>query len=286
MAQTLLLGIIVNLSKVTYMTSRLKQTSSPARTALSEAKEDLRISWKLFKDNARAFLITEVVAITGLAIIIVWWSIVFVQSFEGLPRPITLDLIQFDPSLVLLGGSMFLIAAWFFGSFLCCVFGLAHDIMSSGDMFANFSSAFTYFRRYWWQYSILALLTGILCFYPTVILFVGVFPALTPKGTFQEAMRENFQVLKQNKRRVVTSWSVFFLIFYSILGVTTGLGFLALLTLDGIPAMGLFIGANLGLLVAISVCAPIMALVATRIYNTCFLAGMPAQGETSVRHTP
>ncbi len=227
---------------------------------------------------------TEVVAITGLTIILVWWSIVFGQYIATLPRPVSLNL--FDPSLAFIGGSIYLLAGWFFGSFLCSVFGLAHDIMSSGDMFANFNSAFVYFRRFWWQYSILVLLTGILCFYPTVILFVGVFPALTTQESFWKAVRVNFQVLKRNTRRVVISWSLFFLMFYGILGGITSLGFLALFVFNGIPAMVLFTVANLGFLIAISVCAPLMAIITTRIHNTCFLAGMPTRSETSVTRPP
>jgi len=135
-------------------------TSSNSNKVLSETKEDFKISWNLFKENWKAFLSTIFFAGVSLLIVATLLSIIaffypnfFIPVFTRLFSNALTRLITFLSSFIII-----LIGVFVFFAFLSCQYGLAYDIMSSGDMFAEFKGSFTYFRRHWWQYSILTFI--------------------------------------------------------------------------------------------------------------------------------
>lgn len=125
-------------------------------TAFEGTKKDFQESWKLLKANYRAFLGTFLFAI-GAAII----TIILILSL--------LRISQTELNMTFTEG-------WFFSTkhrwiafsigyiilviFINCQTGLAHDIMSSGEMFAEFRSSFSYFKQHWWKYILFSIFLG------------------------------------------------------------------------------------------------------------------------------
>ncbi len=121
--------------------------------SFSATKEDFKISWQLFKENWKAFIKNELFVV--LCIVILGLAVIIYFLFSpNLFNPNFLDPIFIILMIIAALGLFFIPLA-----LMCCQYGLAYDIMSSGDMFAEFEGTFTYYKRHWWQYSILSLFT-------------------------------------------------------------------------------------------------------------------------------
>lgn len=215
-----------------------------------ESFKDIKNSLALLRDNYSAFFKTEIFAficgiITSIAIIILLYFIMFLMyqfSFEAF----LVFLITQGRSSIYYRFFVAFMNQLVFSIFLRTQYGLAYDIMSSGDMFTEFRNIFKYFKKHWWQYVIFDLITlGVpefvrISFWPgehqssdieirgplyggniavgmafalLFILLSGVLPSLTRQGSLIFAIKENFRLIKNNYKRIIISWTLFFLIF-------------------------------------------------------------------------
>src|SRR6056297_1197499 len=110
---------------------------------------DLKISWRYFKANAKTF-IGFIFAGYGISIIFgMLLGILMARILGTTSGSISLEELQ-NSSLFYLAILIPLLIVLFayFGS----VFGLAYDLLSSGEEYTHFSGSFYYFKRYGWQY--------------------------------------------------------------------------------------------------------------------------------------
>ncbi|MCP4762430.1 MAG: hypothetical protein GY870_11665 [archaeon] len=221
-----------------------------SKSIFSESKKDIKNCWRLLKDNYKAFLGTELFAFLSFFLIIFIATSILVIVYIFSPN-LTLQEIQshftqnFNIShiyrIIIIGLAMFILS-----TFLCCQVGLAYDIMSSGDMFAEFKGSFTYFKRYWWQYSILnffvlglngSIFMGryymegpinevkfneidlifmvfrFIIFFILFSVFVTTLPSITAQGRLKNSFIESFRLFSKNYSRIFITWGIYFLLF-------------------------------------------------------------------------
>ena len=123
---------------------------------ISNSLDDIKISWFLLKSNWKAFIATELFALFSLAIVALLFTMIY--STIGYVIPLPSLFLDSSSQQEKRGFPLFFFGMIFFLSFLNCQYGLAYDIISSGDMFAEFKGSFTYFKRNWFPYSLLPFL--------------------------------------------------------------------------------------------------------------------------------
>ncbi|MHA1818890.1 MAG: hypothetical protein ACTSU2_07965 [Promethearchaeota archaeon] len=269
----------------------------------SDTFNDFAISWQLFKENWKAFLSTIlfayssfifiILSLIGATFIVLWaWPQVNIDE-------IGLIIIGFFRLIIL-----FLVIL-FLQTFLSCQYGLAYDIMSSGDMFAEFKSAFHYYNELWWQYVVLSLFLTI----PTLALsifrvnygeqififqdpnailivilqvFISItwqylwillFPAATSRHSLRKAFKENIYIIKHNFPRVFKTFFIFFSIF-ELPSIILAFFLVKKITINGvIDLQFIVIAIILIILIIVSglIGTPIKTLLVTRIYNSIIL---------------
>jgi len=271
-----------------------------SRNHPSESKIDVQISWKLFKDNSKAFFYNGLFAWIGFLLVV--GIIIIIVLGTGIIQKGDLATItenwQFWLVSILLTIASFGIL-WIY-VLLSCQYGLAHDIMTSGFMYTEFKSSFSYFRRYWWQYFILSFLSSLFSpfalfglqadttlvnlnpiafiFYFSMlsiihflwyIIVIGSFPSVTHQGSLIRAFQESLRIFRRDFKRVISTLGCFYLVFYVpsyILVVPFYLNINAFLGTIWLPMM---LGAFIGLVVFLALLgSPLLALIATRIYNS------------------
>ena len=257
----------------------------------SETKRDFRNAWILLKDNYRAFLSTEIFA--GIAFLITTFlTSLLVGTIASLltSTPLREVLTNFSSDFVLshiVRIGIMLICMWIFFGFLNCQFGLAHEIMSSGEMYAEFKSSFGYYKKFWWQYPLLtfvimaatmlmplkfrfnilvnmndeffAFLVAIIFFF-WFIIFISTLPSVTFQGNFKHAFIESFRMVRSDFRRLICTWSIFFLIFLAP-------GFLIIIFSIITSSWIFYIISFVYTLVLAFVGFPFMSLLATGLYK-------------------
>ncbi len=213
-----------------------KSTENPSKEHPSVV--DIKLSWQLLKKNFKAFVGISLFSFVGMLIVVILVMLLYVIIISSLNDPmidLELYIASFTTSIIL---PLEIIIFWgFYGS----GYGLAYDIMSSGDGFAESKSGFYYFLKYGWQYIFLAVITNcsiIFIMFPLVDLktiaglnrvfyflfiylfnFIGnillflTFPSLTAQGSLLKAFKENFQLLKKHPKRILLSSSLLYLIF-------------------------------------------------------------------------
>ncbi|MFX1254798.1 MAG: hypothetical protein ACFFCZ_24515 [Promethearchaeota archaeon] len=271
--------------------------SSNSLQSFSETKLDFIVSWQLLRENWKAFIGTEIFSLIAF--------LVTVSILVG----IYILLVMFVPSFTVtrfeLGIFLFLFFCAFalIYAFFCSQYGLAYDVISSGDMFAEFKGSFTYFRLHWNNYLLLSFILGWVQtpFQPEAIIFyvllrnsiitidlfrtieffiililrflwfvllINTLPSITSQGNLKQSFIENFRILRNYPKRLFTTWSIFFFIFYVpafMLGLVNLLFFDILFgTFWWVLLIMFFIIAFLS---SILIGAPMIALMATRIYN-------------------
>ncbi|WP_371801860.1 hypothetical protein [Candidatus Lokiarchaeum ossiferum] len=262
------------------------QTENPSVT-------DIKVSWRSLKQNIKAFLgiasfslgatFLCMIFVTVIVLIVLLnmydSSIVYDELYTTL---ITYFMLPIE--LIILWG--------FFGS----GYGLAYDIMSSGDGFAEAKSGFLYFQKFWWQYIVLALISNISVFltifpaipisnmsllqqflyffsvhlltFATNTIFFLTFPSLTAQGSFIKCFKENFAILRNHFKRVVSSMGLIYLIFNLPIGILSSVYFSNLNYFDGSPTIITTVFMILATLFGYSIVNPMWNLVATRVYNS------------------
>jgi hypothetical protein len=182
------------------------------------------------------------------------------------------------------------------------IFGLAYDILSSGDQFAEFKGAFTYFKRYWWQYSVLSLIGGIVnmglsftmqinlglinmtaenvhFYYVMSILvyiigwiwytlFILTMPSITAQGNLKKSLKENWAILKAHPARVLKTSFFYLVIFFIPSMLFTQAYYTYPPYIEAELTRVLLIFMIVFLAINILVANPMMVLSFTRIYNT------------------
>jgi hypothetical protein len=180
-------------------------------------------------------------------------------------------------------------------TFMWCQYGLAHDIMSSGDYCTEGKRVIYFYKKFWAPYLVLSIIInfpniiGSLFKFPFFmdlmiirpvfdfiffVLFIETFPILTSGKRFREAIKENFRVFAKTPFRIIFTWLIFYLIFQipSFLIQNPHIWFnnvfpfefqLDYLIFKAIMIFGLsFFGFSL------------MAFISTRIYNSYIIASV------------
>ncbi|MFX0090682.1 MAG: hypothetical protein ACFFBD_02875 [Candidatus Hodarchaeota archaeon] len=276
-------------------------SSQNSNQLFAEIKTDFVISWQALKENWKAFIGTEIFGFVALIVttlatglVLILLSFVLTSSF---PNFFDLEPRRSNFFLTFFGLMLFF-------AFLSCQYGLAYDIMSSGDMFAEFKGAFTYFRRHWFHYIILTFLVGWIqtLFHPETlvlqilirrwvvplgsidilygvlllisrflwfVVFINALPSITAQGSFKQSFIENYRILRKHPKRLVITWGIFFCIFSIpsfILSVIEIMFFDQLI--NSIWGLLLTILVVTSSLVGILLGTPMTALIATRMYNS------------------
>ncbi|MFX1535291.1 MAG: hypothetical protein ACFFDI_13790 [Promethearchaeota archaeon] len=271
--------------------------SSNSLQSFSETKLDFIVSWQLLRENWKAFIGTELFSLIAFLITVSVLVGVYILLIVFAPS-FTLTRLELGIFLLLFFCAFALIYAFF-----CSQYGLAYDVISSGDMFAEFKGSFTYFRRHWNNYLLLSFFLGWVQtpFQPEAIIFwillrnsiitidpiraigflisfffrflwfvllINTLPSITAQGSLKQSFIENFRIFRNYPRRLFTTWGIFFLIFYVpafLLGLINLMFFDTLFgTIWWVILIIFFI---IGFLSGIIIGAPMIALMATRIYN-------------------
>ncbi|MHA1730173.1 MAG: hypothetical protein ACTSWY_15800 [Promethearchaeota archaeon] len=134
---------------------------------------------------------------------------------------------------------------------MACQYGLAYDIMSSGNMFTEFRNSFQYFKKHWLRYSLYSILIraiemsvvmlyflvlsggripegppsnpqsefvviGIIIFslgvFISSVIFNNMLSSITSQGKMRIAFKENFKILKNEFKHIISTYGLFFLI--------------------------------------------------------------------------
>lgn len=204
-------------------------------------KMDFRQSWKLLRENYRAFIGTELFGFFSFLFVIacLWIVYYFISdtSTSELSERFFYDSAYRWISVTI--GYIILTA------FMNCQTGLAYDIMSSGEMYAEFKSSFSYFKQHWWKYVILSFLTGgigltfgititpkdtppdilpisLIIIIGLIAFAVGFFwycltihslASINAQGRFFTALRESFRIFRTDPKRIFLTWGLYHLIF-------------------------------------------------------------------------
>lgn len=155
-------------------------TQKENKKIFSEVKNNYKISYNLLIENWKPFVKTELftlIAIILILLVLKIFSMFYQLNFfivqkirEGSGTQVQIQLLIYFNLIVIL--NLILL------TFLTSQFGLANDIFTSGHMYAEFSSSFTYYRRHKFSYAMLTLiifwsefLTDPLSLLPLVALF-------------------------------------------------------------------------------------------------------------------
>jgi hypothetical protein len=118
---------------------------------------EIKISLILLKSNWKAFFWTNLFAVFALTIIMFIFSFTYFFTYEfgigdwDVKRQ---NYYIFFTTNTIIWSILLII----FYTFLTCQFGLAYDIITSGDEFTEFKSSFSYFKKHWIGYLGLSIL--------------------------------------------------------------------------------------------------------------------------------
>ncbi|MHA1205497.1 MAG: hypothetical protein ACTSRR_12780 [Candidatus Heimdallarchaeaceae archaeon] len=290
------------------------------KTIGESTKTDFKVSFTMLRENYKAFIATELFAIVAFLITYMVLFSILSLIYIILPNLSVSDLFvsikQNYNSSRLFVALITLLSYIVLVGFLNCQYGLAYDIFSSGDMFAEFKSSFSYFRKHWWKYVLLTFIMGISMFIPDrrfihpvkitsitsveitlvitlrilqfvlswvfLVIFSITLPSVTAQGSFTKSFAESFKILKENPKRLITTWGVYFLVFqlpllvFSLLTIS-----LTVAGVDIILIRIMLVFVVLSYLVIIFIGMPMRALLTTRIYNSLIFTDIQkTEGET------
>jgi hypothetical protein len=265
-----------------------------------ESLMDFKVAWQYYKSNAKTFITYATFIIVGTyAVILALTGVVMYLAF------VVFDVLHIDPTqdfiliLMLIVNIPYMILMM---ALLGSLYGLAYDIMSGGDEFTEFKSALTYFRRYWWQYFLIAILAD----FPSMILPIYINPlfgwfhppqnqigvyvvvylilvmilfgygllilpamaSVTSQGSIKVALQESFAIVKTNLKRLLKTGFLYYLIFGFISNIFLSVRYL-LWPYFGDQIKIVFIIVVIIFIFGIYlVGTPMQVLLITRIYNT------------------
>jgi hypothetical protein len=259
-----------------------------------DSLDDIKIGWVLFRKNLWPIMANQLItiAILYLAVVSIKWGVTTILPvpFRASPSNIMMVLLLVDFT-----------AYFVFFLFQGRLYGIAYDVMSSGDQFAEARKTFQDLRVYGSRY----LLFGLILYGPIVLLsiiegplniiasgiaesllfamfpvafacfiaFMEAGPALRVKRGIKEAFRENFRTMRRDLRRILkTSILTGLLCFVphvlSIFLVISPIFLKESGTVgSGLIVFAFIITEDWTFFVGM----PVQALVATRIYNSLHL---------------
>ena len=234
-----------------------------------EVKLDYVFSWKLLKQNYKAFFLTEIFAI-GITIFFVI-SLALVLTFSNI------KLNTLDQTII---GIIFIAFVFSYNIFISCQYGLAYDIFSSGNMYAEFRGSFKYFRHYWWQYLIIGILKSLfnlpnsfnlIWFFDffVQIFILMMYPSITDKGLIFISIKDSLFIYMKNIKRIVLSLGIFYFLFnfpqtmILLLFANLHINFLIPNRFNNVTYLIAVYNITIYLLTY-----PLLTLLLTRIYNT------------------
>ncbi|MHA1674955.1 MAG: hypothetical protein ACTSYI_15165 [Promethearchaeota archaeon] len=274
----------------------------PRKTPTSKAY--FKNSWLMLKENYRAFIFTELFAIFAFLLTMVFSVgslLVIVRVFPPHFTPfefMTQMANRYNLSIIFRISVSFVTGIVFIG-FMNSQFGLANDIINSGDMFAQFKGSFSYFKKNWFQFYILTLcmfgfawiipgsfsnfhdnppapitfsiweiillIINFILFFLWFIMLIHAFPSLVYKNKLFLALKESFLIFKKDFQRITKTWGIFFIIFTvpSLLAVIFGIIVHPPSVIGNIMPVFAFIFV----LVMLFLGFPFTTLLATGIYN-------------------
>ncbi|MHA1518839.1 MAG: hypothetical protein ACTSRK_01525 [Promethearchaeota archaeon] len=297
----------------------MPQSIEPRKTPTSKAY--FKNSWLMLKENYRAFIFTELFAIFAFLItmiISVGTLFIIVRVFPPHLAPfelMTQMATQYNLSIIFRISVSFITGIVFIG-FMNSQFGLANDIINSGDMFAQFKGSFSYFKKNWWQFYILTLLlfvfawiipgsfsnfrdnptvpitlsiseiilliVNVILFFLWFIMLIHAFPSLVYKNKLKLALKESFLIFKKDFRSISKTWGFFFIFFTipPLLAVIFGI----IIHPPSVIGIYMPVFAFIFVLVMIFLGFPFITLLATGIYNNSSLRKEGSQ--SSVQQDP
>ena len=232
------------------MTEKTKKHIDPIES-IKEPKVDsilaeLKLAWQFYKETKSEFFKYTIISTFGyifIGSIAIYLAVVgLIQISRFVDIPIT-DTIIFVGVIAILIPQM-LINYALFGA----TYGLAFDLLSTGDLFAEAKGALVYLKHYWWRYCLVFLINGGLLFaglllihsgysfgdstvlssvriiVGSIIAFLGIiwhlatqlmYPSLTATGSLKQAFKENFLIFKEQRKKVLQYW-LFYILFYYV----------------------------------------------------------------------
>ena len=295
-----------------------------SKNSFYESYNDIKVSLSLFRDNWRPFIQTQVLALLVLLIFFIFMALLMVTQtlfmFTRLKTPgpsreirlkVPLNIspaprIPFFMSLLpIISFYLTLTAIIVFYIFIMTNFGLARDIIVSGDQFTEFENSFHYFKKNFINYGVMSLLILfspilLITFFsniPLLQVYIPVFRIsdqesiigyyklfffqysllvffslslvnISGERTLKESIKRNFNLLLKYPKRIMTSWIICFLI---LLLPLMGINLLSIIVSRlALSEFFWFIGILLLVLniSMVSLCYPLISLIATRIHVT------------------
>lgn len=257
----------------------------------NESVKDYQVALKLYFENRKQFMFTFFFFIFGIiSLVITTITLIFLFRNSG----------NLSAILIILVLISFFSIFFILLSYIRSTFGLAYDIMSSGDLFTEFKKSIKYFKKNWLVFLLLSapigliifleqILSTIIIFYylfsevdyrPYIIpikvfvyiidfsyfvLFIGIFPSIVAKQKVRAAFKENSKILRLHLKRIMLSIGIYYLIFRGLMFLIDALRiiFTSNLSTFNIFNFLFFFTAMLNIAVGM----PIYSLISTRIYN-------------------
>ncbi len=284
--------------------------------SIHELKQDFSVAFK-FRDNWKPFVATNLftlILILGLILSSLWllalagvidfnylnFQISSSQPFVnvrigreniiGITEPLQYFYLIL---VVLIYMFVFIVSTSLEGT----LFGLGYEILSSGNEFAEFKSAFKYFKKYWYKFVILSLLfvfmsilivaiiisiilsispdhllglragprqdnseSDFIFYFIINLIFMFVYPSLIETGSVWKAIKKNFRFLKHAFLRVILINLIFNALMLAIQ--------LPALLIDEMGSIWFFVTAIIGNTVEFLFLKSLRILVVTRAYNS------------------
>lgn len=272
----------------------------------SETRTDFKISWQYLKANYKSFIATELFAFFAFIIVFSLMVSIVVLIFHFSPELSLIDLLPSEEGHAVIRFRVWVIvpilAYLAMVGFLYCQFGLAYDIFTSGDMFAEFKKSFSYFKEHWWKYILLTFITGFSFFLPSnvmqtnseaspwvmsdalvivfeiiryiiffiiLVVFGNTLPSVTAQGSLKNSFIESIRIVKTEWKRLIKTWGIYFLIFIAPSLVISLIMQLTYPVLSGTGWFTFLIVLSAILQIyKLFIGFPMLALMATRIYNS------------------
>lgn len=283
--------------------------SSPE--VMNGTRRDFQESWKLLKSNYRAFLGIEFFGIIAFILAVLVFFVIESLLDPNFALTFSRDLIQsMNYRVVILAIGNILLT-----TFINCQTGLAYDVMSSGEMFTEFKSAFSYFKQHWWKYILISFMMGGLGLSinlgglprvsghpggsnlfnnPIGFLFVIVgfgigflwyclivqsLASINAQGSFIRSIRESFRIFRANPKRILSTWGLYYLLFVCpifVFELIIGIINPPLAELGFLVPIFLAIFANLMIFIGL----PLRALLVTGLYNNVDFKRFPTKSRS------
>ena len=290
----------------------------PLNSVFSYTVHEIKFSWRLLGENWRAFLATEIFSL--IAFFLTFISLEIIINIIAIALNITVIPI-INVSITYLSN---FIGVLVFYAFMTCQYGLAYDMIASGDMFAEFKVAFPYFRNHWWRYIFLTLITQWLTatFHPHILIIfliskssvfisttlytdtililvarlifylfwfiflIETLPSVTAKNSLLRSFKENREILGKIPRQSYLTLVISFVIFIMPQFLAHLLTVL-LLNIIIVSDLKFLLSMLLTLLwfYCLFIGTPMIALITTRIYNSVSLDNEGAKIDNTDKET-